>query len=179
MENEEKEETLLFSPLPPTLPPERGPFLLLSPRLLQGTPPLFQPPLHSFKAHVCPLATSCPQSGLSFSTWLLLIQRSFSCVREVKFAEGGRGVRVGKLLRMRRLSSRGFWGEVGGAFAAALPIKDTRRKFPLPLDVFSWETLPSGRSETKTRKKISACDNLYNDLKTLSIIYIIIFQNIF
>lgn len=59
---------------------------------------------------------------------------------------------------MRRLSSRGFWGERGGgAFAAALPIKDTRRKFPLPLDVSSWETLPSGRSETKTRKKISAC----------------------
>lgn len=100
-------------------------------------------------------------------------------MREGSKVRGGGERGGGKLLRMRRLSSRGFWGEVGGAFAAALPIKDTRRKFPLPLDVFSWETLPSGRSETKTRKKISACDNLYNDLKTLSIIYIIIFQNIF
>lgn len=71
-------------------------------------------------------------------------------MREVKFA----GAASNATIVISRILGR---ERGGGAFAAALPIKDTKRKFPLPLDVFSWETLPSGRSETKTRKKISAC----------------------
>lgn len=79
-----------------SLPGERrsGPSPSLSFLLsLQPPPPSLSTPsplstlslAQTFKAHVCPLATSCPQSGLSFTTWLRP-KKFFMRVREVKFA---------------------------------------------------------------------------------------------
>lgn len=129
-----------------SLPGERrsGPSPSLSFLLsLQPPPPsLSTPSLYSF------VSTDFQSSRLPLSYFLSAVWLIFYHLtppKEVFHACEGSS-------RLRRLSSRGFFL---GSSAASPPINIRRgKKFSLPLDVFSWETPPSGRSETKRRKKI-------------------------